>query len=286
MRQSTTDTVRRQLEAAALGPLLLGKWDRLCALLERYGSVVVAYSGGVDSALLAYAAHTVLGDRMLAVTIESPLESEEARQNALAVAQEAGFPHRVLPMAMLENPKIRDNSPERCYHCKKAILAALQTIAGEEGFAVIVEGQNVDDARVYRPGRRAVIDCGAKSPLVESNLGKLEIRALAQALLLTVWNRPSAPCLATRFPYWTELSAEALMRVAKAESYLHALGLATVRVRVDGGAARIEVPVTQMELILAHRKDVVQYLSELHFDYVTLDLAGYRSGSRDEGLGK
>lgn len=286
MPQSRTETVRRQLEAAALGPLLLGKWDRLCALLERCGSVVVAYSGGVDSTLLAYAAHTVLGDRMLAVTIESPLESEEARQNALAVAQEAGFPHRVLPMAMLENPKIRDNSPERCYHCKKAILAALQTITREEGYAVVVEGQNIDDARVYRPGRRAVIDCGAKSPLVESNLAKFEIRALARSLGLSVWNRPSAPCLATRFPYWMDLNREALARVEKAESHLHSLGLATARVRVDGGMARIEVPVTQMELLLAHREDVVQHLSELNFDYVTLDLAGYRSGSRDEGLGK
>ena len=246
----------------------------------------MAYSGGVDSALLAYAAHLVLGDRMLAVTVQSPLESAESRQNALAVAREAGFPLRVLPLPMLENPKVRENSPERCYHCKKAILATLLTLAHEEGYAVVIEGQNIDDARVYRPGRRAVIDSGVKSPLVESNLGKVSIRTLARTLGLSVWNRPSAPCLATRFPYWTNLTPETLARVEAAESYLHSLGLATVRVRIDGEIARIEVPVEEMGLILAHREDVLQRLSEQLHGYVTLDLAGYRSGSRDEGLVK
>jgi uncharacterized protein len=286
MAQARIDEARRTLEAAGVGPELLSKWDRLGSLLLECGSAVVAYSGGVDSSLLAYAAHLALGERMLAVTIHSPLEPSDSADQAAAFACQVGLPHEVISVPVLDQDNVRGNPPDRCYHCKKAILGQLHSTARERGFSTVVEGQNVDDVGAYRPGRQAVTETATLSPLLASGLTKSEIRLLARTLGLTVWDRPSAPCLATRFPYGTELSQEALQRVAAAESYLRSLGLATVRVRVDGETARIEAPVDQLDRVLLHREDVAARLTELGYHYVTLDLRGYRSGSRDEGLVK
>jgi uncharacterized protein len=285
MNPRLTDASAR-LRAAGLPYALQDKWSALIATLTGYGSALVAYSGGVDSGLLAYAAFAALGERMLAVTVSSPLEIPGQTQQAQAFAAEVGFPHTTLTLAVLDNPAVVRNTPERCYFCKRSILLLLQGYATEHGYAVVVEGQNVDDAADYRPGRRAVQETGTRSPLLESGLTKADIRALALALGLSIWNLPSSPCLATRIPYGDPLTAPALARIAAAEAFLHELGAKVVRVRSHGDLARVEVEEDDLVRVLAHHGAVVARLRELGFRYVTLDLAGYRQGSLNEGLPK
>jgi uncharacterized protein len=189
-------------------------------------------------------------------------------------------------LAVLDDPDVVRNTPERCYFCKRSILLVLQEYADEHGYTVAVEGQNVDDAADYRPGRRAVQETGTRSPLLESRLTKAEIRALAQALGLSIWNLPSSPCLATRIPFGDPLTVSALSRIAAAEAFLHELGAKVVRVRAHGDLARLEVEEGDLARVLEHHGAVVARLGELGFRYVTLDLAGYRQGSLNEGLPK
>jgi uncharacterized protein len=285
MNPRLTDATER-LRAAALPAGLLDKWSALIATLSGYGSAVVAYSGGVDSGLLAYAAYLALGERMLAVTMSSPLEIPGQTQQAQAFAAEVGFPHTTLTLPVLDNLDVVRNTPERCYYCKRSILLLLHEYAAEYGYSVVVEGQNVDDAADYRPGRRAVQETGTHSPLLESGLTKADIRALAQALGLSIWNLPSSPCLATRIPYGDPLTASALARIAAAEAFLHELGPKVVRVRAHGDLARIEVAEGDLARVLEHHAVLVARLRELGFRYVTLDLASYRQGSLNEGLPK
>jgi uncharacterized protein len=268
-----------RLRAAPLPAALIGKWEALVAMLTGYGSAVVAYSGGVDSGLLAYAAHLVLGERMMAVTVSSELDIPGQTERAQAFAAEVGFPCTTLTLPVLDNPDIASNPPDRCYFCKRSILQLLHGYAAAHGYAVVLEGQNVDDSGDYRPGRRAVQETGTHSPLLEAGLTKADIRALAQALGLSIWNLPSSPCLATRIPYGEPLSAPALARIAAAEAFLHGLGLATVRVRAHGDLAHVDLP-----RVVKRHKSVVKRLRELGFRYVTLDLGGYRQGSLNEGL--
>ncbi len=283
MNRQLTDATAR-LRAAALPAALPDKWSALLATLTGYGSAVVAYSGGVDSGLLAYAAWLALGERMIAVTVSSPLEIPGQARQAQTFAAEAGFPHTTLSLDVLENPDVARNPPERCYFCKRSILRLLHGYAAAHGYAVVVEGQNVDDNADYRPGRRAVQETGTRSPLLECGLTKADIRALAGALGLSIWNLPSSPCLATRIPYGEPLTASALSRVAAAEEFLHELGIEVVRVRAHGDLARVEVGEADVAPVLAARETVVARLRELGFRYVTLDLAGYRQGSMNEGL--
>lgn len=267
-----------------MNAILAHKWQDLVARLGRMESVIVAYSGGVDSGLLAAAAYEALGDNMLAVTIHSPVDPAGEQEAAASLAAQVGFAHRVVEMNDLENPLFTANPPDRCYHCKRARLAALQQMGKELGYAVTVEGSNQDDEKDYRPGKRAVEELGIRSPLAEAGFRKAQIREIAREKGLVVWDRPSAPCLATRFPYGSEITHRAIDQVREAEAYLAGLGFQPVRVRHEGAAVRIEVDPTEIARLAGSRELVVIMMKELGFQYIALDLEGYRSGSLNEVL--
>ncbi|PKN88745.1 MAG: TIGR00268 family protein, partial [Chloroflexi bacterium HGW-Chloroflexi-7] len=245
---------------------------------------LVAFSGGVDSALLCAAAYAALGDRMLAVTIHSPVESEESIETARALAAQIGFPHQVIAYDDLENPRFVANPPERCYICKKARFEKLIEFGRREGFATLVEGTNADDVDDYRPGRKAVLELGIQSPLLELDFTKTEIRALLKTLDLPIWNRPSAPCFATRFPYGSPVTQEGLQQIAAGEAFMQSLGFDTVRVRHLGETVKLEVDPDQFERLATHRQSILEFFTRLGFRYITADLAGYRRGSMNEVL--
>jgi uncharacterized protein len=260
------------------------RWQQLLARFRALGSVIVAFSGGVDSGLLCAAAHAALGGRMLAVTVHSPIESMGDVASAQALAEQVGFALRVLDYDDLTNPEFVSNPPERCYICKLTRFRLLQDLAVKEGFAALVEGSNADDLGDYRPGHRAVTETRTVSPLQELVFTKSEIRALSKALCLSVWDRPSAPCLATRFPYGSPVTLAGLKQVADGESYLHELGFQIVRVRHHGQLARLEVAPDEIERLTALRQSVSDFFKSLGFHYVAVDLTGYRMGSLNEVL--
>jgi uncharacterized protein len=263
---------------------LLARWQTLVDYFGKQPSVIVAFSGGVDSALLCAAAYAALGDRMLAVTIHSPVESTESIEAAKTIAAQVGFPHRVISFNDLENPDFAANPPDRCYVCKKARFQALLALAKQEGFATLVEGTNADDVDDYRPGRKAVLELGIQSPLLDLGFTKNEIRALLKGLGLPNWNRPSAPCFATRIPYGSPVTNEGLEQIIAGESYLQTLGFDTVRVRHHGDTVKLEVDPVQFETLVAHRQCILEFFTGLGFRYITADLAGYRRGSLNEVL--
>ena len=267
-----------------LSPELQPRWEALLGRFRELGSVVVAFSGGVDSGLLCAAARRALGGKMLAVTARSPVESVEAMASAEELAAQVGFPLRFLDHDELADPAFVANRPDRCYVCKLGLFGRLRELAEADGFAALVEGSNADDVTDYRPGRQAMAETGAISPLMELGFGKPEIRALAQALGLSVWDRPSEPCLASRIPYGSPVTRDGLAQVAGAESYLRELGFPTVRVRHHGQVARIEVAPEDIERLASLRSSVSDRLSSLGFRYVTVDLIGYRQGSLNEVL--
>jgi uncharacterized protein len=267
-----------------LEPSLVHKWQRLLEILQGMGSAAVAYSGGVDSALLATAAYLALGERMAAFTIQSPVEPPGETQAAAELAEQIGFQHHIVDFDDLAQPVFRANPPERCYYCKLERLKTLGQLAAQAGLDNLLDGSNMDDEQQRRPGRRALKELGVRSPLAEAGLSKAEIRALALALGLVVWERPSSPCLATRFPYGNPISLSGLQRVAAAEAVLHARGYRLVRVRDYGSMARIEVDPEMLESLAADRREVTQNLLQLGYKHIALDLMGYRSGSLDEVL--
>lgn len=271
---------------AAPDPETLAKERRLLDRLAGLGSALVAYSGGVDSTYLLWAAHRALGPRAMGVIGRSDTFARSEMADALAEAGRIGVAVRVVATAELEDPRFRDNPPDRCYHCKSELFGKLALLAGAEGFETVLDGTNADDLDDYRPGQRAGTERGVRSPLAEAGLGKSEIRALARRAGLAAWDKPAMPCLSSRFPYGTRITAEKLHQVEEAEAWLRGRGFRQCRVRHHGSVARLEVPAESVPRLAAEpeRTQVVAALKALGFSYVTVDLAGFRSGSLNEVL--
>jgi len=255
------------------------KLSRLRAILTDLGSVAVAYSGGTDSAFILAVARDVLGDRALALTADSPSVPRAELEAARALAADLGVQHIVLPTAELDDPDYQANTPDRCYFCKSNYLDELQAYAAAHGFGVLVDGANADDLGDYRPGQKAARERGVRSLLQEVGLTKPEIRALARERGLANWDKPAAACLASRIPYGTPVTAERLAQIERAEARLYGLGFRQVRVRHHGTVARLEIEASHLAHAVELREAIIAAVQEAGFTYVTLDLAGFRSGS-------
>jgi pyridinium-3,5-biscarboxylic acid mononucleotide sulfurtransferase len=277
-------TSNQTVSMETLEPALAEKYQALVRRLEELESVVVAYSGGVDSALLAVVAHQVLAPRMLAVTIQSQVETVGIMETAQAIAAQFGFPHHMVHYDKLKDDDYVENSPNRCYVCKSADLGIISEMARKAGINAVLMGANADDLGDYRPGLRAAGELGVVSPLAECGFTKAEVRALSRALGLANWNYPSSPCLASRIPYGVKVTREKLAQVAAGEAYLRALNFPVVRVRNSGKLARIEVPGEEIERLVSLRSEISAYFKDLGFQYITIDLEGFRSGSLNEVL--
>ena len=261
-------------------------WDRLRSLLAEMRLAVLAYSGGVDSSLLLRAAAEVLGPNLLAVTASSDTYPPGEIELAKAYAVSLGVRHRVISSDELSLEDFVLNSPDRCYHCKRELFGKLRTIADVEGIPHILDGSNTDDLRDHRPGRRAAEEFGVRSLLVEAGVNKQDVRDLARWLDLPMWDKPSLACLSSRVPYGTPITPDLLRTIQAAEDAVRQFGVRQVRVRHHGDTARIEVPVEEFSRIVAAdaAATIVERVKALGYIYVALDLAGYRTGSMNEGL--
>lgn len=264
------------------------KLKRLQEYLEELGSVAVAFSGGVDSTFLLKAAHDVLGDRVVAVTVQSRSFPGRERAETVEFCEREGIRQVVCEVDELQIPGFAQNPPDRCYLCKKQMFRKIREAAEREGAACVAEGSNADDEGDYRPGMRAIRELGVKSPLHYVGLSKNEIRILSKELNLSTWDKPSAACLSSRFAYGDRITKEKLSMVERAEQFLTDRGFCQVRVRVHGDGpgmvARIEVLPEDMEKLLDNRDLILSELKKCGFTYVTQDLGGYQMGSMNHAL--
>ena len=265
---------------------IVQKEEQLFSFISRYQSALVAFSGGVDSAYLAFAAHRVLGEQARAVTALSPAVSDFQRKIAIDFAQQYGLNHHLIETREMENPDYTGNPSNRCYFCKTELYSRLEKLREQWSMDVIFDGSNVDDVSDYRPGRKAAREREVVSPLMEVGIHKEEIRALSCKLDLPTWDQPAMPCLSSRFPYGVQITDEKLGQVERAEAFLRDLGLCNFRVRHHENLARIEVDRSEMARLLDPQlfQQISSHLKSVGYDYVTLDLEGFRSGSLNEAL--
>ncbi|TBL80325.1 ATP-dependent sacrificial sulfur transferase LarE [Paenibacillus thalictri] len=263
------------------------KYERLGELLQSLGKVVVAFSGGVDSAFLLKAALDFLGeDKVLAITADSETYPVREREEAIALAKELGAPHEVIHTSELAIPGYAENPTNRCYFCKNSLFEHLIPIAHERGFDCVVFGAIADDLGDHRPGLTAAHEKGVRAPLLEAGIKKSEIRHLSRKFNLRTWDKPSFACLSSRIPYGELITAHKLSMIDQAEDFLIQLGFRQVRVRQHENLARIEVPPAELAEVVAVAETIHQKLKEIGYAYVTMDLQGYRSGSLNEVLNK
>jgi len=262
------------------------KFENLKNILKDMGTVLVGFSGGVDSSLLLKTAHEVLGDRVLAVIAQSDTYPEKEQKEAVKLAEEWNVRLKIIQTDELDNPKFVQNPPTRCYFCKNELFSKLKEIASSNGILFVCDGSNYEDLDDFRPGAKAAEELGVRSPLKEAGLIKDEIREISRWMGLPTWNKPSLACLSSRFPYNTEIDRDSLKQISLAEDFLRNKGFTQVRVRHHGQIARIELEPDEIVILMDPdlRRDVVENFKAFGYAYITLDLAGYRTGSMNEPL--
>ena len=278
------DDARTERGSPGRTPETADKLERLETLLAPLRKVVLAFSGGVDSTFLLAVLKKDPKRKVIAVTALSPTHPQQEQEAARGLARRFSAEHREITGDEIHLEGFRTNPPDRCYHCKKHLFSKIDEIRGQEDCEVVLDGSNVDDLSDFRPGMRALGELGVRSPLQEAGLGKAEIRALSEEMGLPTWNKPSLACLASRIPYGTEITEEALTRIDRCESFLLERVQGSVRVRYHGNLARIEVASPAFPELLTHREAIVGFFKQQGFAYVTLDLQGYRTGSMNEVL--